>query len=119
MPSDTAYMQTEKTRGFPPAKKPMMKPAMAKMSNPEGLEEMEPMEKPESGEAALAAAKYTGPEQRCQMCRHFEEPDQCAKYQAAVDPEGHCESFAAQGGEEEEAETPAEDNAAEEMEELK
>jgi hypothetical protein len=70
------------------------------------MEAPEPMEQPQSGEAALAAAKYSGPESRCDTCTHFDEERMfCGKNGAEVDPGGHCQFYSG-ADESEEAEKP-------------
>jgi hypothetical protein len=33
---------------------------------------------------------YTGPEQRCESCQHFDGEAKCVKFDSAVDAQGHC-----------------------------
>lgn len=60
---------------------------------------LEPATAPATGEAGLAAANYTGADQNCNRCAHFEGA-QCALFQAPVDPTGHCDQFAPGDGQE-------------------
>jgi hypothetical protein len=51
-----------------------------------------------TGEAGLRTANYSGPDERCQNCDHFEEPDHCSTFDATVDQQGRCDAYAPVGG---------------------
>lgn len=62
----------------------------------------------QGGPEALEAAQYTGPEDRCEACDHFDERgSRCRLHKAAVDPMGHCQDFERYNSEE--GETPAQE----------